>query len=54
MKKAKPAKKRTGPTPDLVKITGDWEAAVAHAMKVKRPTGGWESDKSNVVKKYPK
>jgi hypothetical protein len=41
MKKAKPAKRRTGPKPETVKIEGDWELAVAKALQKKRPKQGW-------------
>jgi hypothetical protein len=41
MKKAKPAKKRTGPKPERVKIEGDWESAVGNALALKRPKDGW-------------
>jgi len=46
MKKAKPAKKRTGPKPERVKIQGDWEAAVGKALTLKRPKEGWPQDKA--------
>jgi len=42
-KKAK--KKRTGPEPDRVKLTGDWEKAVADALAKKRPREGWPEQK---------
>ena len=52
MNKAKPAKKRTGPKPDRVKIEGDWESAVAKALDKKRPKEGWpdQAGKSNPAK----
>jgi hypothetical protein len=42
--KAKKDKKRTGPEPDRVKLTGDWERAVEEALRKKRPAGGWPDD----------
>lgn len=44
MKKAKPAKKRTGPKPERVKIQGDWESAVSKALSLKRPKEGWPAE----------
>ena len=41
MKKAKPAKKRTGPKPATLKLHGDWEKAVGAALGLKRPKDGW-------------
>lgn len=37
----KKPKKRTGPEPDRVKLSGDWEKAVATALAKKRPKEGW-------------
>ena len=30
-----------GPEPERLKIEQDWESAVDHALKVKRPKEGW-------------
>lgn len=35
-KKAKP-----GPKPDVLKLDGNWEDAVAQSLKKKKPAGGW-------------
>ena len=39
--KEKKRKKQSGPEPDRVKLTGDWEKAVADALAKKRPKEGW-------------
>jgi hypothetical protein len=41
MKTSNKAKKRTGPEPDRVKLTGDWEKAVGTALAKKLPKDGW-------------
>jgi hypothetical protein len=33
-----------GPTPERVKIKGDWETAVGKALKKERPKEGWPVD----------
>jgi hypothetical protein len=40
-KKPKPPKAKPGPKPDLLKIEGNWEDAVAKSLKKKKPPGGW-------------
>lgn len=43
-KKASPKKARgemRGPKPDLLKIEGDWKAAMKTALNKKRPPQGW-------------
>lgn len=40
MSKGKRHKKR-GPSPDRVKIDGDWTEAVKKALQKKRPEEGW-------------
>jgi hypothetical protein len=42
-KKAK--SKKRGPIPERLKIKGDWETAVAKALKKERPKEGWPDDK---------
>ena len=37
-------KKRTGPEPDRVKLTGDWEKVVGAALAKKRPKEGWPTN----------
>ena len=34
-------KQKTGPEPDRVKLSGDWEKAVGKALKKPRPKEGW-------------
>lgn len=47
MKKKKKPKNETperttkGPEPERLKIEQDWESAIDHALKVKRPATGW-------------
>ena len=45
MKQKKPksakASAKPGPKPRLLKIEGDWEAAVSKSFRKKKPTGGW-------------
>jgi hypothetical protein len=48
-----------GPEPERLKITGDWEAAVAKSMQAKKPEGGWPKptpmpQRSHKGKKKPK
>jgi len=45
MKTTKKTTKRTGPEPDRIKLTGDWEKAVGTALAKKRPKDGWPSQK---------
>jgi hypothetical protein len=49
--KAKKDKKRTGPEPDRVKLPGDWEDAIAKALKKERPKAGWPTDASRKKRK---
>ena len=37
----KPAKPKPGPKPEVLKIRGDWQAAVKKALQKKKPTTGW-------------
>jgi hypothetical protein len=38
----KPAKQTTrGPTPDLLKIVGNWKDAVKISLQKKKPAEGW-------------
>jgi hypothetical protein len=42
MKKNKSKKRETpGPKPEVLKITGDWRAAVKKSLEVKKPANGW-------------
>jgi hypothetical protein len=36
-----PKKKPTGPTPDRLKLEGNWKDLVAKALAKKRPPTGW-------------
>lgn len=38
-------KKSRGPSPERVKIKGDWEKAVGKALKKERPKEGWPIDR---------
>jgi len=41
-KKTKPQKNtKTTKEPERLKITGNWEAAVASALRKPKPAGGW-------------
>jgi len=35
--------KKPGPEPERLKIHGDWKAAAAKIMQVKKPAKGWPS-----------
>jgi len=43
VKKKKPPKPsaRTGPKPELLKITGNWQAAIKKSFGKKKPKEGW-------------
>jgi len=43
-KKASTPVKR-GPKPDLLKIDGNWEAAVKKSLAKKKPVTGWPKEK---------
>ncbi|MGD9109549.1 MAG: hypothetical protein PVG93_01290 [Phycisphaerales bacterium] len=43
--------KKHGPSPEHVKINGDWEDAVGKALKKEKPKDGWPKNKK---KKKPK
>jgi hypothetical protein len=43
-KKASTPVKR-GPKPDLLKIDGNWEAAVRKSLAKKKPATGWPKEK---------
>jgi hypothetical protein len=34
-------RRKSGPSPERVKIKGDWETAVGKALKKERPKEGW-------------
>lgn len=38
-------KKKRGPEAERVKIEGNWKDAMAKALKKKRPTQGWPTEK---------
>jgi hypothetical protein len=40
-KKADKKKAKRGPKPEVLKIEGNWIAAVDRAMAAKKPSGGW-------------
>jgi translation initiation factor 1 (eIF-1/SUI1) len=42
---------RRGPSPETVKIEGDWESAVRKALKKKRPAEGWPERETQKRKK---
>jgi len=37
--------KKTGPKPEILTISSDWEQAVDTALKKKRPASGWPKPK---------
>lgn len=39
--KQKPARKPPGPTPETLKIKGNWKDAMRKLISKKRPIGGW-------------
>jgi hypothetical protein len=44
------AKKKTttvprGPKPDLLKVEGDWKAAIKKSLAKKKPATGWPKEK---------
>ena len=39
--KAKKAKAKRGPKPQILKLEGDWEDNVKKSFQKKRPPGGW-------------
>lgn len=42
----KKEKKPTGPEPERIKLTGDWEKLVGEALKKQRPASGWPKPKA--------
>lgn len=40
-KTTKPERRSPGPTPEVLKIEGNWKEAVKKALLVKKPLGGW-------------
>jgi hypothetical protein len=42
---ARKRKNTPGPKPDHLKLEGDWEEAVAKAVRKKKPEEGWPDDK---------
>ncbi len=45
MPKKTPPPANPGPKPDLLKIEGDWQAAVKKSFEKKKPDAGWPKDK---------
>jgi hypothetical protein len=43
-KKTAPPKVAPGPKPDLLKIEGDWSAAVKQSLAKKKPAEGWPKE----------
>jgi hypothetical protein len=43
----KKQRKKTGPSAERVKIKGDWEKAIATALKKGRPKQGWPTIPNN-------
>ena len=39
-------KRKPGPEAERVKIEGDWEGAIDHALRKERPVGGWPKPNS--------
>jgi hypothetical protein len=37
----RPAKRKPGPKPQILKIHGDWQEAVKRSFQKKRPATGW-------------
>ena len=37
-------KKKTGPNPEVLKITGSWQAAVKRSLQKKKPVNGWPKE----------
>ena len=44
MPKKKPVAVTPGPKPDLLKIDGNWKAAVKKSLAKKKPPTGWPKD----------
>jgi hypothetical protein len=40
-KAANPKRRNPGPTPEILKIEGDWKDAMRKMISKKRPGGGW-------------
>jgi len=40
-KPTKKSKAKTGPKPDILKVEGDWQAAVKKSFQKKKPAQGW-------------
>lgn len=36
--------KRTGPKPEMLKIEGNWQAAIKRSFEKKRPPEGWPKE----------
>ena len=42
--KAKKPRKPPGPTPEVLKIEGNWKDAMRKLISKKRPVGGWPKE----------
>ena len=38
-------KKKTGPKPEVLKLSGDWQRLIGKALKKQRPKSGWPKPK---------
>lgn len=47
---AKKKQRKRGPEADRVAIEGDWREAVAKAVRMERPTGGWPDQEQSSEK----
>lgn len=45
--KSKKAPEKRGPKPDVLKLEGDWKAAVKKTLSKKRPPKGWPKNHEN-------
>jgi hypothetical protein len=41
MPQKKPAKKKPGRKPEVLKLEGDWRDAMKKSLEKKKPPGGW-------------
>lgn len=46
-------KSKRGPSPDRVKIKGDWSEAVKKALEKTRPSDGWPQPQQREPKRRP-
>ena len=43
--KAKKQLEKRGPKPEILKIDGDWRAAIKKSLAKKKPAAGWPKEK---------